>query len=50
MLLTLKSKISAIRMVATGCMSLIFLIATVKISMECETRGGIYKIFEFIQI
>ena len=43
MLLTLKCKISAIRMVATGCISLIFLIATVKISMNVKPEAEFTK-------
>ena len=37
-LLSLKCKISAIWLVETACIFLIFLIATVHISMECETQ------------
>ena len=36
--LSLKYKISAIWLVETASMFLIFLIATVQISMECETQ------------
>ena len=36
--LSLKCKISAVRLVGTACIFLIFLIATVQISMECETQ------------
>ena len=37
-LLSLKCKITAIWLVETACIFLIFLIATVQISMECETQ------------
>ena len=37
-ILSLKYKISAIWLVETVCIFLIFLIATVQISMECETQ------------
>ena len=48
--LSLKCKISAIWLVETACTFLIFLIATIQISMECENagkRGGIYETSEF---
>ena len=38
MVLSLKCKISAIWLVETTCILLIFLTATVQISMECETQ------------
>ena len=48
----LKCKKSAIWLVETASILLIFLVATTQISMECETQarklGGIYKTFEFI--
>ena len=36
--LSLKCKISAVWLVETACIFLIFLIATVQISIECETQ------------
>ena len=42
--LSLKCKISAIWLVETACIFLIFLIATVQISMECETYICRYNI------
>ena len=48
--LSLKCKISVIWLIETAFIFLIFLIATVQISMECETQeryAGVYKTFEF---
>ena len=44
MVLSLKCKISAIWLGETVCIFLIFLIATVQVSMECETQENeVYK-------
>ena len=47
MYLSLKCKTSAISLVETACMFLIFLITSMQISMECETKESEAK-FEFI--
>ena len=47
MYLSLKCKTSAISLVETACMFLIFLITSMQISMECEMKESEAK-FEFI--